>query len=40
VGVLDPKLDDVNVEGDDVDALIAFLHTLDCPPPRGELLAP
>jgi cytochrome c peroxidase len=40
VGALDPKLDDVNVDGDDVDNLIAFLHTLDCPPLPPELLAP
>jgi cytochrome c peroxidase len=40
VGALDPKLDDVNVDGDEVEDLIAFLHTLDCPPPPAELLAP
>jgi cytochrome c peroxidase len=40
VGVLDRKLADVNVEGDNVDELIAFLHTLDCPPLSGELLVP
>lgn len=38
VGVLDPKLDDVNVDGDDVDDLISFLHTLDCPAPNAALL--
>jgi cytochrome c peroxidase len=38
VGVLDPKLDDVNVDGDDVNDLIAFLHTLDCPAPSADLL--
>jgi hypothetical protein len=36
--VLDPKLDDVNVDGDDVNDLIAFLHTLDCPAPSPDLL--
>jgi hypothetical protein len=39
VGVLDAKLADVNVDGDDVDDLVAFLHTLDCPPPPPQLLA-
>lgn len=39
VGVLDPKLDRVNVDDEDVDDLIAFLHTLDCPAPPAELLA-
>ena len=39
VGVLDAKLDDVEVDRDDVDDLVAFLHTLDCPPPPPELLA-
>lgn len=38
VGVLDPKLAEVNVDGDDVDDLIAFLHTLDCPSLPAELL--
>jgi cytochrome c peroxidase len=38
-GVRDAKLDDVNVDGDDVNDLIAFLHTLDCPAPSPELLA-
>jgi cytochrome c peroxidase len=38
VGVLDAKLDVVNVDRDDVDELVAFLHTLDCPPPSAELL--
>jgi cytochrome c peroxidase len=37
VGVLDPKLDDVNVDGDDVDDLVSFLHTLDCAAPPVEL---
>jgi cytochrome c peroxidase len=36
VGVRDPKMNDVNVDGNDV---IAFLHTLDCPAPSSELLA-
>jgi cytochrome c peroxidase len=40
VGVRDPKLDDVNVDDDDVGDLIAFLHTLDCPTPPAALLAP
>jgi cytochrome c peroxidase len=31
VGVLDPKLAGVNVADEDIDDLIAFLHTLDCP---------
>jgi cytochrome c peroxidase len=38
VGVIDPKLANVNVDDDDVDDLIAFLHSLDCPPPSAELL--
>jgi cytochrome c peroxidase len=38
VGVLDAKLDDVNVDDGDIDDLIAFLHTLDCPPTPAELL--
>jgi len=33
VGVLDSRLDGVNVDDDDVADLIAFLHTLDCPAP-------
>lgn len=37
VGSLDPKLDDVNINDDEVDDLIAFLHTLDCPAPPAEL---
>lgn len=40
VGSLDPKLDRVNLDGDDVDDLIAFLHTLDCPPLPADLAAP
>lgn len=39
VGVLDPKLDGVNVDGDDVDDLISFLHALDCPAPSADLVA-
>lgn len=31
VGTRDPLLDDVNVDGDDIDDLVAFLRTLDCP---------
>jgi cytochrome c peroxidase len=38
VGVLDPKLEDVNVDGDDIDDLISFLRTLDCPAPSADLL--
>jgi cytochrome c peroxidase len=38
VGELDPLLDNVDVE--DVDAIVAFLRTLDCPAPPAELLAP
>jgi cytochrome c peroxidase len=40
VGELDEKLDGVDVDADQVDDLIAFLHTLDCPSPPAELLAP
>ena len=39
VGVLDPKLQDVDV-GNGVDDLVAFLRTLDCPPVDGGLLRP
>ena len=28
----------VNVDDEDVDDLVAFLHTLDCPAPAAELL--
>lgn len=35
---LDPLLD--GVDTDDVDEMIAFLHTLDCPAPSLDLLAP
>jgi len=38
VGALDPKLDGVDVDGDDVEDLVAFLHTMDCPAPAAELL--
>jgi cytochrome c peroxidase len=38
VGELDPQVRDVNVDGQD--DLIAFLRTLDCPPPAPELLEP
>ncbi|MEO7330288.1 MAG: cytochrome c peroxidase [Minicystis sp.] len=38
VGTLDPALDNVDVE--DLDAIVAFLHTLDCPALPAELLAP
>lgn len=31
VGTLDPLLNDVNVPRDELDDLVAFLHTLDCP---------
>jgi hypothetical protein len=40
VGQLDEKLDGVDVDDDQVDDLIAFLHTLDCPTPSADLLAP
>jgi cytochrome c peroxidase len=40
VGALDPKLDDVNVANDDIDDLVAFLHTLDCPALPPELVTP
>jgi cytochrome c peroxidase len=40
VGVVDPKLDDVNVDDDDIDDLVTFLHTLDCPAPPAALRAP
>jgi cytochrome c peroxidase len=40
VGELDEKLDGVDVDDDQVDDLIAFLHTLDCPAPSAQLLAP
>jgi cytochrome c peroxidase len=40
VGVLDAKLADVDVDDDQVDRLVAFLHTLDCPPPPPGLVAP
>lgn len=40
VGTLDPKLQGVNVDGGDVDDLVAFLRTLDCPDLPAELLAP
>lgn len=40
VGTLDPKLNDVDLRGDDVDDLVTFLRTLDCPTPAAELLAP
>ena len=38
VGTLDPKLDNVNVDDGDIDDLVAFLHTLDCPSPPTDLL--
>ncbi len=40
VGALDPLLDGVNVDGDEVGNLVAFLHTLDCPPLAPDLLEP
>jgi cytochrome c peroxidase len=40
VGTVDPLLDDVHVDGDEVDDVVAFLHTLDCPTPAAGLLAP
>jgi cytochrome c peroxidase len=40
VGSLDPKLDRVNVDDDEVDDLITFLHMLDCPPLPADLRAP
>jgi hypothetical protein len=35
---LDPLLN--GVDTDKVDEMIAFLHTLDCPAPSPDLLAP
>ncbi len=40
VGALDPLLQGVNIDNGDVDDLIAFLKTLDCPPLPPELVAP
>lgn len=40
VGSLDPLLRGVNPDGGDVDDLVAFIRTLDCPMPPEELLAP
>lgn len=40
VGTLDPRLQGVNVDGGDVDNVVAFLRTLDCPSLPAELLAP
>ena len=40
VGTIDPQLNGVNVDGDDVDDLVAFLRTLDCPTPPASLLDP
>lgn len=40
VGTLDPLLNGVNVGGDDVDDLVSFLRTLDCPAPPADLLEP
>lgn len=40
VGTRDPLLNGVNVNGGEVDDLVAFLRTLDCPAPPPELLAP
>ena len=37
VGTLDPKLERVDVNDDDVDDIVAFLHTLDCPPLPASL---
>jgi cytochrome c peroxidase len=38
VGALDPDVEDVNVDGKN--DLVAFLRTLDCPPPPPDLLEP
>lgn len=40
VGTLDPRLSRVDVDGGDVDDLVAFLRTLDCPPLEPSLAAP
>lgn len=40
VGSLDPLLGGVNPNGGEIDDLVAFIHTLDCPAPPEELLAP
>lgn len=38
VGTIDPQLNGVNIDNDQVDELVAFLHTLDCPTPDASLL--
>lgn len=40
VGSLDPKLQRVNVPDDELDDLVAFLHTLDCPSAPALSVAP
>jgi cytochrome c peroxidase len=40
IGQLDPLMNRVNVNGRDVDDLVSFLHTLDCPAPSAQSLAP
>lgn len=40
VGQLDPLMDRVNVPGDEVEAVVAFLHTLDCPVVPAVSVAP
>ncbi len=40
VGTLDPLLDGVNPDEGQIDELVAFIRTLDCPAPPSELLAP
>jgi cytochrome c peroxidase len=38
IGTLDPLLRGVNVPGNEVDDLVEFLHTLDCPPVPSHLV--
>ncbi len=40
LGERDPLLDDVQVGGDDVEAIVEFLRTLECPPIPAGLLVP
>ena len=40
IGQLDPLMNRVNVNGREADALVSFLHTLDCPAPPAQSLAP
>jgi cytochrome c peroxidase len=40
IGSLDPLLQGVNVPGDELDDIVAFLHALDCPAAATEIVAP